>query len=229
MAKSGKPGRISQLRQAYQITKQGDPHVGLILLLTFVFASAVGVALFTLLPPPWLAIDIVTGVVLGALVTLIVFGRRATKSQVRQLEGKPGAAVAVLGMLKRGWRTDQVIAFNRQQDIVHRLVGPPGIVLIGEGDPQRLRSLLASERTRHRRVAAEAPIHEVIVGDGEGQLPLGKLTKHVTKMKREIKPADMTELLARLKAIDATRGTVPLPKGPVPTSMRGLRGNLRGR
>ncbi len=39
----------------------------------------------------------------------------------------------------------------------------------------------------------------------------------------------MTDLLARLKAIDATRGTVPLPKGPIPTSMKGMRGNLRGR
>ena len=229
MAKSGKTGRISQLLQAYKLTKDGDPRLGLILLVTFLFSTAVGIALFSLIPPGWLAVDIVTGILVGIIVTMIVFGRRATKSQLRQIEGKPGAAVAVLGVLKRGWRTDQVIAFNRQQDIVHRLVGPPGIVLIGEGDPQRLRPLLTSERTRHRRVAAEAPIHEVIVGDGPGEVPLGKLARHVTKMKREIKPAEMTDLLARLKAIDATRGTVPMPKGPIPTSMKGMRGNLRGR
>jgi hypothetical protein len=39
----------------------------------------------------------------------------------------------------------------------------------------------------------------------------------------------MTEVLSRLKAIDASRQQVPLPKGPVPTSMKGMRGNLRGR
>lgn len=229
MAKSGKPGRISQMRQVYRLTKEGDPRIGLILLGTFLFASAVGFALFWLIPPPWLPVDIVTGVLLGILATLIVFGRRATRSQLRQIEGKPGAAVAVLSMLKRGWRTDHAIAFNRQQDVVHRLVGPPGIVLVGEGNPQRLRQLLAAERTRHRRVAAEAPIHEVVIGYGEGEVPLSKLTRHVTKMKRQIKPSDMTDLLARLRAIDSSRGPVPLPKGPIPTSMKGLRGNMRGR
>jgi hypothetical protein len=228
MAKSGKPGRIRQLKQAYQITKQGDPRIGLILLGVFLGAALVGFALSTLLPGG-LPLDIIFGVLVGLLATLIVFSRRAQKSQVKQIEGQPGAAVAVLGMLRRGWRTDQVIAFNRQQDVVHRVVGPPGIVLIGEGNPNRLRSLLNSERAKHQRVASETPIHEIVVGYGEGQVPLGRLTKHVTKMKRQVKPAEITEILARLKALDATRSNIPLPKGPVPTSMKGFRGNLRGR
>jgi MFS superfamily sulfate permease-like transporter len=227
--KAGTPGRISQLIQAYKVTKQGDPRIGLILLATFVFFSIVGVALFILIPPPWLIFDILSGVLIGLLAALIVFGRRATKSQLTQMEGKPGAAVAVLSMLKRGWRTDQVVAFNRQQDVVHRLVGPPGIVLIGEGNPTRLKPLMGSERTRHQRVAREVPIHEITVGYGEGEVPLGKLTRHVTKMKRQVQPAEMTDLLARLRAIDANRPNIPLPKGPVPTSMKGQRGNLRGR
>jgi hypothetical protein len=229
MAKSGKPGRISQLKQAYRVTKQGDSKIGLILLGTFVFAAAVGFALFWLIPPGWLVLDIFSGLLVGLLGALLVFGRRATKSQLKQMDGQPGAAVAVLSMLKRGWRTDKVIAFNRQQDLVHRVVGPPGIVLVGEGEPARLKALLASERRRHQRVAREAPIHEVIVGYGEGEVPLGKLTRHVTKMKREVQPAEITDLLARLKAIDSTRSNIPLPKGPVPTSMKGQRGNLRGR
>ena len=105
------------------------------------------------------------------------------------MEGQPGAAVAVLSMLKRGWKTDQVVAFNRQQDVVHRVVGPPGIVLVGEGNPNRLKPLMAAERAKHQRVASEAPIHEIIVGYGEGEVPLGKLTRHVTKMKRQVQPA----------------------------------------
>jgi len=233
MAKSAKPtgkqSRIRQLMQAYQVTKQGDPKIGLILLGTFVVFSLVGIALFMLLPPSWLVVDIISGLLIGVLAVLIVFGRRATRSQLKQMEGKPGAAVAVLGMLRRGWRTDQVVAFNRQQDVVHRLVGPPGIVLIGEGNATRLRALLASERTRHQRVAREVPIHEVIVGNAEGEVPLAKLSRHVTKMKRQVQPAEMTDLLARLKAIDANRPNIPMPKGPVPTNMKGQRGNLRGR
>jgi hypothetical protein len=234
-AKSGsspttkKPGRISQLMQAYRLTKQSDPKIGLILLGTFVFFGAVGYALFWLLPPAWLVVDIISAIFVGILGALIVFGRRATKSQLAQIEGQPGAAVAVLGLLKRGWKTDQVIAFNRQQDVVHRLVGPPGIVLIGEGNPNRLKSLMSAERVKHQRVASEAPIHEIVIGYGEGEVPLGKLTRHVTRMKREVQPAQITDLLARLRALDASRPNIPLPKGPMPTSMKGQRGNLRGR
>ena len=229
MARSGKPGRIKQLRQAYQVTKKGDPKIGWILLGTFVFGALVGTALFILIPPSWLAFDILSGALIGILALLIVFGRRAQKSQVKQIEGQPGAALAVLGMLRRGWKTDQMVAFNNQQDIVHRVVGPPRIVLVGEGNPVRLRGLLSSERKRHQRVAAETPVHEVVVGYGEGEVPLGKLARHVQKMKREVKPAEMTDLLARLKAIDASRPNIPIPKGPVPTSMKGMRGNMRGR
>jgi MFS superfamily sulfate permease-like transporter len=225
---SGKQGRLSQLKQAYRVTKQGDPKIGLILLAVFLFGTAVGIALFWLIPPGWVVLDVVSGVMIGILAALIVFGRRATKSQLAQMEGQPGAAVAVLSMLKRGWRTDQVVAFNRQQDIVHRVVGPPGIILVGEGNPNRLKPLMASERAKHQRVASETPIHQVIVGYGEGEVPLGKLTRHVTKMKRQIQPAEMTDLLARLRALDANRSNIPLPKGPVPTSMKGMRSQMRG-
>ena len=46
MAKDGKPGRISQMRQAYKITKQADPKIGWILLGTFLFSFLVGLALW---------------------------------------------------------------------------------------------------------------------------------------------------------------------------------------
>ena len=229
MAKSGKPGRIKQMIQAYKVTKKGDPRIGLILLGTWLFAALVGTALFSLIPPASLPFDIFSGALVGVLVTLIVFGRRAQKSQVKQIEGQPGAALAVLGMLKRGWKIDQMVAFNKQQDVVHRVVGPPGIVLVGEGNATRLRSLLAAERKRHQRVAAETPVHEIVVGYGEGEVPLGNLARHVQKMKRQVQPSEMTDLLARLKAIDASRPNIPLPKGPMPTSMKGLRGQMRGR
>ena len=227
--KSGKPGRIKQIREAYRLTKPGDPKLGLILLGTFVFGALVGTALMVLIPPSLLVLDIIVGVMIGVLATLIVFGRRATKSQIKQIEGKPGAALAVLRVLRRRWRTDEMIAFTKQQDVVHRLTGPPGIVLLGEGDPQRVKQLMAAEQRRHQRVVADVPVHQVTVGYGEGQVPLGKLARHLTKMKKQITPAQMTDVVARLRAIDASRPAVPLPKGPVPTSMKGMRGQMRGR
>ncbi len=129
------------------------------------------------------------------LAVLIVFGRRAQKSQYAQIDGQPGAAAAVLGQLKRGWKVDPGIAFNRQQDLVHRVVGPPGIVLVGEGNPTRLKSLLATERRKHERVASETPIFEVVSGTGAGAVPVPKLSRHVTKLGRNIKPAEMTDVL----------------------------------
>jgi hypothetical protein len=177
-----------------------------------------------------LVFSIIFGVLIGILGVLIVFGRRAQRAAISQIEGKPGAAAAALGMLRRGWKTDPAIAITKQQDVVTRVVGPPGIVLIGEGNPNRLRPLLSSERRKHERVASETPIHEVIVGYDPGQVPLAKLTRHVTKLgKRDLKGAQMTDVLMRIKALDANRSTIPMPKGPIPTSMKGMRGNLRGR
>jgi hypothetical protein len=223
-----KPGRIKQIRQSYTMTKQSDPKIGLILAGTFLLAALAGFAIM-LLAFRQLVFPILIGVLVGLLATLIVFGRRAQKAAITQIEGKPGAAAAALGMLRRGWKTEPAIAVTKQQDVVTRVVGPPGIVLIGEGNVNRLRPLLTSERRKHERVASETPIHEIVVGHDPGQVPLGKLTKHVTKLGKNLKPAQMTDVLARIKALDANRSALPMPKGPMPTSMKGMRGQQRGR
>ena len=223
-----KVGRIKQIRQSYTMTKKSDPRIGLILLGVFLLAGLAGFAVMLLVFGN-LIFPIVFGVLVGILAVLIVFGRRAQSAAITQIEGKPGAAAAALGMLKRGWKTEPAIAVTKQQDVVTRVVGPPGIVLIGEGNPNRLRPLLTSERRKHERVASETPIHEVLVGHDPGQVPLAKLTRTSPSSAREIKPAQMTDVLARIKALDANRSNIPMPKGPVPTSMKGMRGNLRGR
>lgn len=223
-----KPGRIKQIIQTYRLARKGDPQLGWILLAVFLGVGAIGFILATL-GLGGVVFPIVFGVLLGSLAALIVFGRRAQSSALAQIEGKPGAAASALGLLRKGWHTEPMIAFTKQQDVVTRLVGPPGIVLIGEGNPNRLKPLVASERRKHERVASEVSIHEVYVGNGEGQVPLRRLVKHVSKLGKDLKPAQMTDVLQRLKALDSQRGNIPLPKGPVPTSMKGMRGNLRGR
>lgn len=223
-----KEGRLKQIALVYQMTKKTDPRIGLILLGVFLVTALVAFGVFSLVPGGWV-FDVITAVLFGVLAALIVFGRRAQKSQYAQIEGRAGAAAAVLSQLKRGWKVDPGIAFNRNQDLVHRVVGPPGIVLVGEGNPNRLKTLLANERRKHERVASETPIYEVMAGDGEGAVPVPKLMRHVSKLGRNIKPAEMTDVLQRLRALDANRSNIPIPKGPVPTSMKGARQNMRGR
>lgn len=224
--------RSQQFIQTYQMAKKTDRRIGLYILGAFVLGALVGFAVLYVMPGDGLLsliISIVGAILFGVLGAVLVFGRRAQAAAYNQMDGKPGAAASALQMLRRGWKTDAVVGFNKQQDIVHRVVGPPGIVLIGEGNPNRLKTLMATERRKHERVLPDTPIHEVICGKGEGEVPLPKLVRHVTKLGRNVKPAEITDILARLKAIDAQRGTIPMPKGPMPTSMKGMRGQQRGR
>jgi hypothetical protein len=241
MAKSPTPAepdklsRRQQFAQTYTMAKRSDKAIGRWVAGAGLLAAVVGFGVFWLIIGRHnvvaLVVSIIGGLMLGVLAGLVVFSRRAQKAVYKQMEGQAGAAAGALGLLKRGWTVDHAIAFNKQQDVVHRVVGPPGIVLVGEGNAGRVKGLLTSERRRHERVATEAPVHEIVCGsdEGSGQVPLPKLARHVQKMKRQVKPAEITDILARLKAIDASRPAVPLPKGPVPTSMKGMRGNLRGR
>ena len=239
MAKDSKPvdpekmSRSRQFIETYRMASKSDPRLALWILGSFLLGAAVGFSVFFwLLPTSGILHDVISVVgalLLGTLLAMIVFGRRAQKAAYKQMEGQPGAAAAALRMLRRGWKSDPVIAFTKQQDIVHRVVGPPGIVLVGEGNPTRLRGLMTSERRKHERVASEVPIHEVVCGNGEGQVPLPKLARYIQKLGRSVKPAEMTDILNRLKALDANRSNIPLPKGPVPTSMKGMRQNMRGR
>ncbi len=222
--------RRQQIVQTYKMAKRSDSRIGLYTFGAFLLGALVGFAVFYLLPGDGvlsLILAIVGAILLGLLAAVLIFGRRAQAAAFAQMEGQKGAAASALQMLRRGWKTDPVVGFNKQQDIVHRVVGPPGIVLVGEGHPNRIKALLATERRKHERVLPETPIHEVVCGNGEGEVPLRKLVKHVTKLGRNIKGADMTDVLNRLKAIDAHRPALPMPKGPMPT--KGMKGQQRGR
>jgi hypothetical protein len=225
-------GRLRQLRQAYTITKKSDRNIGLILLLTFLVAGGVfGVLGYLAFGSSLLGLilSIVFAVLIGVLAMLIVFGRRAEKAMYAQVEGQIGAGAGALQALKRGWDVKPAVAFTKNQDVVHRVIGRPGVILVGEGQPSRVRNLLSAEKKKHARIAGEdVPVLDVIVGNDEGQVPLAKLNKHVQKLPKAIKPAQMTELLYKLKALDAMRPAAPMPRGPVPTSMKGQRKAMRG-
>jgi hypothetical protein len=225
--------RRQQLVETYRMTKQTDPTIGLWVGGSFVVGAVIGALLFWLLPAGGVlgtVFAVIGAVLFGVLAALLIFSRRAQKAAYKRIEGQPGAAAAALNMLRRGWTVTPAVGFNKNQDVVHRVVGPPGVVLVGEGtSPARVRGLLATERTKHLRVLPDTPITELVAGDGEGEIPLPKLVAKVSRMKREVRPGDITDILNRLKALDATRGALPMPKGPMPTNMKGMRQNLRGR
>jgi len=225
--------RRQQIVETYRMTKQADPAVGLWVGGMFIVGAVIGGVLFWLLPANGvlgIIFTVIGALLFGIVAALLLFSRRAQKAAYNRIEGQPGAASAALNMLRRGWTVTPAVGFNKNQDVVHRVVGPPGLVLVAEGtSPSRVRALLATERTKHQRVLPETPITEIVAGNGEGEIPLPKLVGHVTRLKRQVKPAEITDILYRLKALDAQRGTLPMPKGPIPTSMKGQRGNLRGR
>lgn len=234
-AKSTDPtqmNRRQQIVETYRMTKRVDSSITWWLLGSFLLFGALGFVVVYLIPPNNLfgtVMAVLSGILFGLLGCVIIFGRRAQKAAYAQMEGQLGGGARALTMLRRGWKLEEMVGFNKQQDMVHRVVGPPGIVLVGEGNPNRLKQLLGSERKKHERVVLDVPVHEVVVGDGEGQVPLPKLVKHVRKLGRNLKPAEMTDVLQRLKALDAQRPKLPMPHGPMPTNMKGMRQNLRGR
>jgi hypothetical protein len=214
-------GRIKQIRQAYRITKQHYRWIGLLLLAIFVVTAA----LVAFVAGVWLSwyVGIPLGLMTGLIAVMIVFGRRVERAAYKQVEGQPGAAAAALQMLRRGWDVKPAIAFTKNQDVVHRVVGRPGIILVGEGEPNRVRNLLTVERKKHARVAGEVPITEIVAGDEPGAV------RHVQKLPKQITPGDMTDLLSRLRALDAMRPQAPIPRGPVPTNAKGMRRMMQGR
>jgi hypothetical protein len=223
-----KQGTIRRIIEAYRITRRTDKLIGLVCLAWALGVGVVVGAAFWLLVHP--IAGVITGVPAAMLAWLVVFGRRAERAAYAQIEGQPGAAAAALGVLRRGWHVQTAVAVTKNQDLVHRVVGRPGVILIGEGNEARVRHLLGVEKKKHARVVGDAPIFDVVVGDsGEGTVPIKKLSKYVMKLPKNVAPADVTDLLQRLKALDAMRPQIPVPKGPMPTSIKQARQSMKGR
>jgi len=152
------------------------------------------------------------------------FSRRAMRAAYTQIDGQPGAAAAVISSLRgSNWLVTPAVAVNKSQDIITRVVGKPGVVLVSEGPSSRVVPLLATERKRTARWLPEVPIYEIQVGNEEDQVPLMKLQKALTKLPRNMRGGEVTEIRRRLDALGNAASSMPIPKGPVPTSARQVR------
>ena len=218
------------LRQAFTITKDADPKFLPVLVMSAVVAMAVFYLLvFWITDSPYYPIPFA---ILGALVVgMFVFSRRAQKSMFAQAEGQAGAAGWMLRQqLKGDWRLTEVVAGTTQLDAVHRLVGRPGVVLVGEGAPHRVRGLIAQEKKRTARVVGDTPIYDITVGTGEGDIRLGKLSRYLLKLPSNLSKDQVATLEKRLAALGGTR-TQGLPPGPIPqgAKMRNIQRTVRRR
>ena len=204
--------QVKLIRQAYSLTRRNDPKLPWVMLIAFVVVAAVVELVGILLSSPLVFLPL--AVVLGVLAAMIVFGRRAQGSAYRQVEGQPGAAAWVLDGMRGNWKVESGVAGTPQMDAVHRVLGRPGIVLVGEGDPHRVRTLLAQEKKRLSRVVGDTPIYDVTVGEEEGQVPLRKLSAHVMKLPRNLNGGEVNALGRRIAALGGQR--MPVPGGPLP-------------
>lgn len=210
---SGTPGTLAQLRMAWTQSRAMDPRLAPYTLAAVALGFAVPFVVLLLLGRP--VIGAVAGVLVGLLAGLSLFGRRASSAQLTAIEGQPGAAAAVVQSMRGVWRLTPAVAVTRSQDLVHRVVGRPGVVLVGEGAPARVAQLLAQEKRRVGRVAKDVPVHEVSVGAGRGQVGLGELRVHLMKLPRALKPRQIGALERKLSSLGEQ--TIPIPKGPMPS------------
>jgi hypothetical protein len=218
------------IRQAFVLTKQADPRFVPLLVMSGVLAGAiVYVVAFLISGSPFIPIPL--AVLVGLVVAMFVFSRRAQRSMFAQAEGQAGAAGWMLKQQLRGdWRLTEAVAGTTQLDAVHRLVGRPGVVLVGEGAAHRVRGLLAQEKKRTARVVGDTPIYDITIGTGEGDIRLSKLNRYLLKLPSNLSKDQVGALEKRLAALGGSRA-IGLPQGPMPqgAKMRNVQRTVRRR
>jgi hypothetical protein len=228
--KAASKQRRSQLWQAFQMQRKEDKRLLPYMIGAFVLIVAAAVVAGVFSGSTFTMVTLIPlGIVLGALVAFIIFGRRAQKSVYTKAEGQTGAAAWALDNLRGKWRVTPGVAATGHFDAVHRVIGRPGVIFVGEGSATRVKPLLAQEKKRTARLIGDIPIYDVVVGNGEGEVPLSKLERHLTKLPANITVKQMDSLESRLAALGSRIGPAAMPKGPMPgnAKMRGVQRTVR--
>lgn len=223
--------RRGQLWQAFNMQRKEDKRLLPYMIGAFVLIVGVSVAVGIWAGGLTMITMILLGVVLGVLVAFIIFSRRAQRAVYSKAEGQTGAAAWVLDNLRGKWRVTPGVAATGHFDAVHRVLGRPGVILVGEGSAARVKPLLAQEKKRTARLVGEVPIYDIVVGNGDGEVPLGKLERHLTKLPANINAKQLDALESRLAALGSRAGAGVMPKGPLPNAgkMRGVQRTVRRR
>lgn len=213
---------LSSLAQNWKMTQKAYP---------FLWAESLGffvVGFLVVAAPVWLLLNpptaFLVGVPVGLLASTYWFSRRAMSAAYSSIEGQPGAAAAVVQSIRGNkWPMTPAVAINKSQDMVSRIVARPGVILISEGPASRVTALLTNERKKTARWVPDIPIYEIQVGVEADQVTLRKLQKTLTKLPRNLRGGEVTEVRRRLDALGNAANTLPIPKGPMPNSARSMK------
>ena len=218
-----RPSQFAQIRQVWGMTIREDKQAAplaigaalAILLLGILMASLNGLSQ----PIPFF-LWIIMGLVGAAVAFAFILGKRAEAVAYARIEGQPGAVGAVLGtVLKRGWSgSEEPVAVNaKSKDLVYRISGRGGVVLIAEGHRSTLAKLVEDEKRKLALAVAGVPVTVFWVCNDEHSLTLTKLAPAVFKLKKVVGRGEQSEVSKRLSTM---RMNIPVPKGMDPTKMR---------
>lgn len=225
---------MSALWQAFNMQRKRDKKLIPLMLLALVVPAVALFLIGLLFHGQWFMLAI--GIGLGVVAAMWVFSRRIESTMFDEAAGSPGAAGWVLENMRNTigviWFTKTAVAANTHMDVVHRVVGVPGVVLVAEGKRHRVKPLLEQQKRRIHRLADAVPIYEVFVGDGDDEVQLKNLQRHMLKLPRNYRKNDVYPINARIEAMDSRTGGAGnpgLPHGPLPkqASMSGM--NRRAR
>ena len=207
--------RFQTFRDAYSVTKSVKPWIGAGIFGVFAITWAIGISAGIAIGHP-----IYLGFValpIAVLAAMFFFTRIAASAAYVSIEGQIGAGASVLMSIRRGFVTTPAVNVNRDQDMVHRVSGKAGIILVGEGG-FGVKTLMQDERRKMERFLSGVPVTEVVVGDGQGQVTVRKLQKHLKKLPKKLNTVQLREVRARLRSVGGLN--MPMPKGPMPTNQR---------
>ena len=221
-------GLFSQFREQVKFLKEVDPKAmplgiffGVLIFLVILALGSIISGFAFLGIVIWAILAIVT----GYLTLLLTMTRRANSAIFKKYENEPGRISITVGTLtRRRWKgNNQPVAVNpRTKDMVFRIVGPAGVVLMAEGAKTSAKAMLEEERRKVQRLASGVTVHTFYSAqDGEG-VPLGQLHKKISKLKRSLNRAEIAAVQNRLASIDSRSG-LPIPKGIDPMKMRASR------
>jgi len=220
--------RRKQIFEAFKVQRREDKALLPWMIGAFLLAVLVVFGLGLLFGLEWVFLPV--GIAFGLLAAVSIFGRRVQRNVYAKADGQPGAAAWALENLRgKRWKVTPAVAGTTHLDAVHRVLGLPGVVLVAEGAPHRVKPLLAQEKKRVSRLVGQTPIYDIVVGNEEGQVRLSKLGRHMTKLPRNVTPAQIDVLEQKLSIL-GTRGAA-MPKGPAPqgAKVRNLQRTVRRR
>jgi hypothetical protein len=215
-------GRLKQIGLVFQFTAKADKWFVPLVAAAVLIPAALTV-LFAIL---WSPLAIPLGIMIALLAVLIVLNLRSNAAMMNTMEGQPGAAVHLISQMRGDWRVnvEKPLSATTQMDVVHLVLGKPGVILIAEGQPQRLKPMLGEQKRRLSKVIGDAPMYDFIIGNEEGQVSIRKLRMTLLRLPRNLSGKEINQLDRALTALTA-RPT--LPKGQLPKEFRPPKGAMR--